>query len=122
MPPTPKNGKICYIEIPALEVRRSSEFYEKVFRWGIRTRGDGSIAFDDATGQVSGSWILGRPSSASPGLLLYIMVDNIQETIDPLSPTVVKSSSRSEVTRRKLTARFREPRRKRDRSLSRTAH
>jgi len=45
--PTLANGKVCYIEIPAVDVRRSAEFYEKVFGWRIRQRGDGSIAFDD---------------------------------------------------------------------------
>ena len=30
--PTPINGKICYIEIPALDIRRSADFYAKVFR------------------------------------------------------------------------------------------
>jgi len=27
MPPTPTNGKICYIEIPALDIKRSADFY-----------------------------------------------------------------------------------------------
>ena len=82
MPPTLSNGKICYIEIPASDVRRSAEFYEQVFGWGIRTRGDGAIAFDDTTGQVSGTWVTGRPPATSPGLLLYIMVDSVSATID----------------------------------------
>jgi len=34
--PTRTNGKICYLEIPAVEVGRSTEFYEKVFGWHIR--------------------------------------------------------------------------------------
>ena len=32
-PPTPINGKICYIEMPALDVRRSADFYAKVLGW-----------------------------------------------------------------------------------------
>jgi catechol 2,3-dioxygenase-like lactoylglutathione lyase family enzyme len=48
MPPTLANGKICYIEIPAADIRRSADFYAKVFGWRIRQRGDGSTAFDDA--------------------------------------------------------------------------
>ena len=59
--PTLTNGKVCYVEIPAVDVRRSAEFYEKVFGWRIRQRGDGSIAFDDTVGEVSGTWVLGRP-------------------------------------------------------------
>jgi len=31
MEPTFGNGKICYIEIPALDVRVSSQFYADVF-------------------------------------------------------------------------------------------
>ena len=76
------NGKVCYVEIPAIDVRRSAEFYEKVFGWRIRQRGDGSIAFDDTTGQVSGTWVLGRPPATSPGLLIYIMVDSVAAMID----------------------------------------
>jgi predicted enzyme related to lactoylglutathione lyase len=51
MPPTVANGKICYIEIPATDIARSAEFYEKVFGWHIRQRGDGSTAFDDGVGE-----------------------------------------------------------------------
>jgi hypothetical protein len=39
-----------------------------VFGWNIRTRSDGRIAFDDGLGQVSGTWVLGRPP-AEPGLV-----------------------------------------------------
>ena len=81
MKPTLGNGKICYVEMPAIDVQRSAEFYEKVFGWGIRKRGDGAIAFDDGVGQVSGTWITGRPP-ATPGLLIYIMVDSVAATID----------------------------------------
>ena len=75
------NGKICYIEIPAADIKRSASFYEKVFGWHIRTRGDGQIAFDDSVGQVSGTWTVGRTPVAAPGLLIYIMVDNIAATL-----------------------------------------
>ena len=59
MPPTLANGKICYLEIPAIDIARSADFYKTVFGWNIRKRGDGSISFDDATGEVSGTWVLG---------------------------------------------------------------
>ena len=58
--PTFGNGKICYIEIPAMDIGRSSAFYQKVFNWNIRTRDDGSVSFDDGVGEVSGVWVLGR--------------------------------------------------------------
>lgn len=31
---------------------------------------------------MSGTWITGRPPAASPGLLLYIMVDSVAAAID----------------------------------------
>ena len=82
MPPTLTNGKICYLEIPTVDIQRSADFYSKVFGWNIRRRGDGSVAFDDTTGQVSGTWVVGRPPSPVPGLLVYIMVDSVAATID----------------------------------------
>lgn len=81
MHPTRKNGKICYLEIPTADIARSVRFYEAVFGWKTRKRGDGATAFDDAVGEVSGSWVNGRPPSPAPGLLLYIMVDSADATV-----------------------------------------
>src|SRR5262245_28271475 len=64
MSPASNNGKICYLEIPATDINRSSTFYQKVFGWKLRTRGDGKVAFDDATGGVSGTWVIKRPPSS----------------------------------------------------------
>jgi predicted enzyme related to lactoylglutathione lyase len=44
MPPTYGNGKICYVEIPATDIPRSVAFYQTVFGWNIRRRGDGQTA------------------------------------------------------------------------------
>src|SRR5262245_48976630 len=82
MPPTLANGKICYIEIPALDTQRSADFYGRVFGWNIRRRGDRNLAFDDGAGEVSGTWVTGRPAASQPGLLFYIMVDSVAATID----------------------------------------
>lgn len=60
MPPTLANGKICYVELPANDIAQSAAFYSKVFGWVVRTRNDGSTAFDDTTGEVSGAFALGR--------------------------------------------------------------
>ena len=54
--PTLGNGKICYVELPAVDAEKSASFYHEVFNWRIRTRGDGHTAFDDGVGQVSGSF------------------------------------------------------------------
>jgi predicted enzyme related to lactoylglutathione lyase len=55
-------------------VKSHDQFYQQVFGWHIRQRNDGSTAFDDTTGEVSGTWVLGRPPSTDPGLVVYIMV------------------------------------------------
>src|SRR6476646_8795452 len=84
MAPTLGNGKICYLEIPTADVARSVRFYQAVFGWKTRKRGDGSTAFDDGVGQVSGAWVTGRPASTAPGLLLYVMVDSIRTAVDAI--------------------------------------
>ena len=81
MEPTLGNGKICYLEIPTDDVGRSSAFYEAVFGWQLRRRGDGAVAFDDGVGQVSGTWRTGRPPSTGAGLLVYVMVDDVEATM-----------------------------------------
>jgi predicted enzyme related to lactoylglutathione lyase len=75
------NGQICYLEIPAADVKRSADFYAKIFGWSVRVRGDGSTAFDDTTGAVSGAWVLGRTPAKDPGAIVYVMVDSIAQTV-----------------------------------------
>jgi uncharacterized protein len=81
MAPTVSNGKVCYLEIPAADVAASSAFYADVFGWELRRRGDGAVAFDDGVGEVSGTWVTGRPASTGAGLLVYVMVDDVEATI-----------------------------------------
>jgi predicted enzyme related to lactoylglutathione lyase len=76
--PTPR---LCYLEIPAVDVHQSANFYEKVFGWNIRHRESSRPSFDDATGDVSGAWVTGRDISAKPGLLPYIWVSDIHATL-----------------------------------------
>jgi predicted enzyme related to lactoylglutathione lyase len=109
MAPTLVNGKLCYVEIPAVDVQRSADFYAKVFGWRIRQRGDGHTAFDDTTGEVSGSWVVGRPASAAPGLLLYIMVDSVAATVDAVIAHGGELVQPIGADVPELTARFRDP-------------
>jgi hypothetical protein len=109
MPPTYANGKICYIEIPAVDIERSADFYTKVFGWSTRKRGDGHLAFDDTTGQVSGTWVTGRPPSPAPGLLIYIMVDDVNVTIDAIVANGGEIVQPVGADAPEITARFRDP-------------
>jgi uncharacterized protein len=109
MPPTIANGKICYIEIPAADAAHSAEFYNRVFGWNIRKRGDGHLAFDDTTGEVSGSWVLGRPAATEPGLLIYIMVDDVAATLDAIVANGGAVVQPIGADAPEITARFRDP-------------
>jgi hypothetical protein len=109
VPPTRANGKICYLEIPAEDVARSAEFYRTVFGWNIRKREDGVAAFDDTTGEVSGTWVVGRPPAASPGFLFYIMVDSVAATAEAVAAhggVIVRPIGADAP---EITARFRDP-------------
>jgi uncharacterized protein len=109
MPPTLANGKICYIEMPAKDIARSSNFYQQVFGWNVRKRGDGTTAFDDTTGQVSGAWVLGRPPATSPGLLFYVMVDSVAQTLDTVVANGGEIVQPIGADAPEITARFRDP-------------
>jgi uncharacterized protein len=107
--PTLGNGKICYIEIPAIEIDTSASFYKEVFDWRIRQRGDGHLAFDDAVGQVSGTWVVGRKPSTDPGLLIYIMVDSVAAAIDAVIANGGKIVQPIGMDSPEITARFSDP-------------
>lgn len=109
MTPTLGNGKICYVEMPASDIQRSAEFYEKIFGWQNRKRGDGAIAFDDGVGQVSGTWVTGRPPSTTPGLLIYIMVDDVEATIESIVAHGGELVQPVGADAPEITARFRDP-------------
>ena len=79
------DGKLCYIEIPSRDIDVSAAFYTTVFGWKVRVRGDGQRAFDDTTGAVSGTWVVNRPPSREPGMLVYIMVDDMDATLRKLA-------------------------------------
>jgi len=109
MPPDYGNGKICYVEIPAVDIQRSAEFYAKSFGWKSRTRGDGSLAFDDGVGQVSGTWVQGRKPMTDVGLLIYIMVDDIEATIGKVTAAGGEIVQPVGADAPEITARFRDP-------------
>jgi uncharacterized protein len=109
MHPTFGNGKICYIEMPAGDIARSAEFYQRVFGWRIRPRGDGATAFDDTVGEVSGAWVAGRPPAAQSGLLVYIWVDSVAETLDKVVANGGEIVQPIGGDPGEITARFRDP-------------
>jgi len=107
--PTLANGKVCYLDIPAIDVNRSASFYKAVFGWQIRRRGDGHLAFDDSVNEVSGTWVLGRRAATEPGLLIYIMVDSVAATVDAVVANGGKIVQPIGMKAPEITARFSDP-------------
>jgi len=81
--PTRGNGKICYVEIPALSIETSSNFYSTVFGWHLRDN-HGSVSFDDGVGEVSGMWVLDRKPMTEAGLIISIMVDDAPSILESI--------------------------------------
>ncbi|MDB5120320.1 MAG: hypothetical protein JWN56_1538 [Sphingobacteriales bacterium] len=107
--PTFGNGKICYLEIPSRDISESSTFYNKVFGWEIRTRSDGSIAFDDIVHEVSGTWRTDREPSITIGLLVHIMVDDIEVSMQAVIDNGGKIVQPVGMEEPEITARFTDP-------------
>jgi predicted enzyme related to lactoylglutathione lyase len=74
------HGKICYLEIPANKAEDAAKFYSDIFGWKVRARGDGNLAFDDS-GAVSGTWVKVQDRTPDERTRVYIMVDNITESL-----------------------------------------
>ncbi|MGZ3857971.1 MAG: hypothetical protein ACXVMS_00470 [Flavisolibacter sp.] len=47
----------------------------------MRQRQDGSLAFDDTVNEDSGAWVTDRPPSVTPGILCYLLVDDMKTFI-----------------------------------------
>lgn len=103
------NGKICYIEIPALDIERSAAFYRDSFDWNIRKRGDGAVAFDDGVGQVSGVWVTGRQPHDGTGLFIYIMVEDIEASVDAIISNGGEIAEPIDRSTLNVVAKFRDP-------------
>jgi predicted enzyme related to lactoylglutathione lyase len=78
-------GEIRYLQIPTVDVDASAGFYERALGWTIRTRGDGSTAFDDTTSEVSGEWVLDRQPAGDAGVLVYVRVDDVNAILQKIA-------------------------------------
>ena len=74
--PNLEHGQLSYLQIPALELGRSAEFYELVFGWRIER----PYASFEAP-QMIGQWVDDRPPAPDAGPLLWIHVDDIERAL-----------------------------------------
>jgi uncharacterized protein len=75
-------AEVRYLQIPTADVGASAGFYERALGWTIRTRSDGSTAFDDTSGEVSGEWVLDRQPTENAGVLVYVRVDDVETSLE----------------------------------------
>jgi uncharacterized protein len=107
--PTFGNGKICYIELPSKDINESASFYEQVFSWQIRKNDDGTASFDDAVTEVSGTWRTDRKPVNEWGIMIHIMVYDIEATIALINEHGGKITQPVNKEAREITASFSDP-------------
>jgi predicted enzyme related to lactoylglutathione lyase len=74
------HGEICYLQIPALDLMKSAEFYEKVFGWRIER----PYPSFESPGLI-GQWVTDRAPAPDAGPLIWIYVSRIDETLELVS-------------------------------------
>ncbi|MGH9879834.1 MAG: VOC family protein [Pyrinomonadaceae bacterium] len=79
------HGRLSYMQIPAIDVRESARFYEKVFGWEVRGDSIDHLGFNDATGDMIGAWVTDRAISREPGVLPYIYVHGIDAILEQIT-------------------------------------
>jgi predicted enzyme related to lactoylglutathione lyase len=74
---------ICHLEIPITDLKRSGEFYKKLFGWEIDYGwGPDYAIFSTGEGMLSGGG-LDRKDKIVPGnIIIYVEVDNINSMLD----------------------------------------
>src|SRR5208282_4459572 len=73
----PAHGQVCYLQIPALDMMKSANFYESVFGWQIER----PYPSFEAPGLI-GQWVTDRPAAMAAGLLAWINVDRIDRVLE----------------------------------------
>jgi len=74
-------AEVRYLQLPSVDEGASARFYERALGWTTRTRGDGSTAFDDTAAGVSGEWVRKRMPAGDTGVLVYVMVDDVDAAL-----------------------------------------
>ena len=73
---------ICHLEIPTTDVKKSGEFYRKLFGWNIDySWGSDYATFSPGEEQLGGG--LDRKDKITPGkIIIYIQVDDINTMLE----------------------------------------
>src|SRR6187399_898971 len=79
--PLARQGKIAYIEIPALDATVSAAFYEAVFGFHLHPGTPDRVGFEDATAELIGGFTRQRAVVREPGVMPWIYVTSVEETL-----------------------------------------
>jgi predicted enzyme related to lactoylglutathione lyase len=70
------HGQLCYLQLPAVDLTKSAEFYEAVFGWRV----EAPYPSFEAPGLI-GQWVEDRPPTRDAGPLLWLAVRDMSETL-----------------------------------------
>jgi uncharacterized protein len=104
-----RHGKVSYLEIPAIDLKRSAAFYEAVFGWNVERRDAGNVAFDDGSGELIGRWVPNRAVPSQPGILPYVYVNDVDEVLRTASSLGGETEQDPYPEGNLLVARLRDP-------------
>lgn len=71
------HGQVTYLQIPAVDAMQSAAFYEAIFGWRIER----PYPSFEAPGLI-GQWVTDRSASPGVGLLAWINVESMEDTLD----------------------------------------
>jgi uncharacterized protein len=74
------SGRVCYLQIPALDKTSSAEFYERVFGWRIER----PYPDFEAPGLI-GQWVDDRPVSREGGVVFWLSTESIDATLSQVA-------------------------------------
>lgn len=77
-------GAITYLHIPAADVRGAARFYRDAFGWRIDDPDGDRPSFEQPGGHLAGAWVSDHVAATAPGLLPYIYVDDVEETVEKI--------------------------------------
>lgn len=78
------DGKLSYMQIPALDPEASGAFYRDVFGWELRGTPE-HRSFTDASGDLIGAFVTDRAIGAEPGILPYIYVNGLDAAVERIT-------------------------------------
>jgi predicted enzyme related to lactoylglutathione lyase len=76
-----RHGGLSYLQIPAIDIRQSADFYSHVLGWRVEHSDSGDTKFSDPSGHLIGRWIPGRKVARSSRLTPYFYVNRIDDAV-----------------------------------------